>query len=396
MRSAFEHFRQHLALRLARSNAGCRHDGWRAILLLTFRVTFFVGRANSALAVANAFLPERMSVPKVKVRTRRVAMAWLCIVSSGLIAGCGGGGSDGGDTSSGGSSNISTAVPALSATVKGTPWMLYQGTDSAMGDFTTVANTFHDMVLDLDPSLGNFTTAEVATLKNGGTNLVLSYLNIGSCESFRSYWNTVPSGYVSCNANTAAKIGPYSGFSDETWMNPSNTDYQHLIVDYVAPLLVQQGADGFYLDNLEIVEHGTSTSNGPCDATCAQGGLDLVRLLRAKYPSLVIVMQNATSDVTRLGKTNGIAFSSLLDGVAHEEVYAPTYDATAEAQLLAWESLNLTPNGHPFWIGTLDYVGSCSQTAKAQAVYARSRAKNFVPYASDASSGLKVVCNWGF
>ncbi len=321
-------------------------------------------------------------------------MALLGAFGVGMIAGCGGGG--GGSDSSSTSSSVSTAIPALSATVAGTPWMLYQGTDAGIGSFTTIASTFHDMVLDLDPDLGNFTTTEVATLKNGGSNLVLSYLDVGSCESFRSYWSTVPTGYVSCSANTAAQIGPYSGYSNETWMNPSNTDYQHLIVDYVAPRLVAQGADGFYLDNLEIVEHGTSTTNGPCDATCAQGGLDLVRLLREKYPSLVIVMQNATSDVTRLGKTNGVAFSSLLDGVAHESVYAPSYDATAEAQLLAWQSLNLTPNGHPFWIGTLDYVGSCTQTAAAKADYASSRAKNFVPYASDASSGLKVVCDWGF
>lgn len=179
-------------------------------------------------------------------------------------------------------------------------------------------------------------------------------------------------------------------------MNVGNADYQNLILNYVAPRLVAQGADGFYLDNLEIVEHGTSTSNGPCDASCSQGGLDLVRKLRQKYPNLLIVMQNATSNVTRTGTTGGVPFASLLDGVAHEEVYKPTYDSGAEQELLNWKSMNLAPGGHPFWIATVDYVGSCSNTADASSAYTSSRSHGFSPYVSDASAGQGTVCYWGF
>ena len=342
----------------------------------------------------------------VTLGVRRVRRAWralfvtvCCFGTALLVTACNSGGS-GDDASSNSSSasasNAAAVAGTLSATVAGSPWLSYYGRASGMGSLATVADTFHIMDVDLDPGLGNFSTTDVATLKNGGKNLVLSYLNIGSCESFRTYWTTVPSGFVSCNANTSAQLGSYSGYANETWMNPANTDYQNLIVNYVAPRLVAQGADGFFLDNMEIVEHGTATRNGPCDASCAQGGLDIVRLLRAKYPSLVIVMQNATSTVTRLGTTGGVSFASLLDGISHESVYAPSYDSSAESQLLAWQAMQLTPNGHPFWIATLDYVGSCSQTASAQTDYQRSRAKGFVPYASDKSSGLNVVCNWGF
>lgn len=342
----------------------------------------------------------------------------LKILAGGMLActfaacGGGGGGAGGGtsDTSATGGSNsnntttvsqpsgASAAAPVLDASrnFAGAPWMSYYNTDSAIGSMTQVSSTFRVMDLDLDPGIGNFTPADVAALKANGQNVVLSYLNVGSCENFRSYWNSVPAGFVSCQANTAAQAGTYQGYRNETWMNLSNPDYQHLIVDYVAPRLVAQGADGFYLDNMEMVEHGTATTNGPCDATCAQGGLDLVRMLRAKYPSLVIVMQNATSNVTRLGQTGGVPFASLLDGIAHEEVYAPSYDASAEGELLAWQAMKMTPNGHAFWIATLDYVGDCTQTAKAQTVYTRSRAHGFVPYASDASSGQNVVCYWGF
>jgi len=297
-------------------------------------------------------------------------------------------------TTSGSTSGSSATVSSGPGFPVSAPWMTYYGDAPTLGSLSKVANTFRIMDIDLDPDTGNFAPSDVVTLKNNGQNKVLSYLNLGSCEHWRGYWNTVPSGFVSCGANKAAQLGSYQGYSDETWMNVGNADYQNLIVNYVAPRLVAQGADGFYLDNLEIVEHGTSTRNGPCDAACAQGGLDLVRKLREKYPTLVFVMQNATGRTTREGVTGGVAFASLLDGIAHEEVYAPKYDASMEAELAAWKAMALRPNGHAFWIATLDYVGGCEAAAKARRVFARSRAMGFVPYASDASARQGVVCYW--
>lgn len=322
-------------------------------------------------------------------------MAFVTLLLGGLMSGCGdGGGKNAASSTPAAQPAAAGSVAVQSPSFSASPWMTYYGAAQSMGSLATAAATFRVIDVDLDPDTGNFSTADVAVLKNGGRNIVLSYLNLGACENYRSYWNNVPAGFKSCAENTAAQAGSYAGYPQETWMNPSNADYQHLILDYVAPRLVAQGADGFYLDNLEIVEHGTSTVNGPCDAACAQGGLDLVRKLREKYPNLVLVMQNATSNVTRLGVTGGVAFPSLLDGIAHEEVYAPSYDASTEAELLAWKSMALTPNGHAFWIATLDYVGSCSATSSAQAAYTRSRSNGFVPYASDASAGQKVVCYW--
>ena len=307
----------------------------------------------------------------------------------------------GSTTSTSGSTSTSTSTSTTTTASSGPgfpvagPWMTYYGDASGL-DLNRAASTYRIMDIDLDPGTGNFTAANVAALKNNGQNKVLSYLNLGSCEHWRDYWNSVPSGFVSCSANKAAQAGSYDGYSDETWMNVGNADYQNLILNYVAPRLVAQGADGFYLDNLEIVEHGTSTSNGPCDASCSQGGLDLVRKLRQKYPNLLIVMQNATSNVTRTGTTGGVPFASLLDGVAHEEVYKPTYDSGVEQELLNWKSMNLAPGGHPFWIATVDYVGSCSNTADASSAYTSSRSHGFSPYVSDASAGQGTVCYWGF
>ena len=247
--------------------------------------------------------------------------------------------------------------------------------------------------LEADPDAGA-TKAEIAMLKNGGKNRVISYLNVGACESFRTFWTTSPSGFVGCKDNVAAQLGPYDGYPDETWMNLGNADYQKLIVEYVAPRLAAQGVDGFFLDNLEVIEHGTATTNGPCDAACAQGGLDLVRKLREAFPSHLIVMQNATGDFARTGKTGGVDYPTLLDGISHEEVFAPVHDAQSEAELLAWKKLGLTPGGQSFFIGTEDYVGSCANDAAAKSAYDQSSADGFSPYESDASAMMTAVCFW--
>ncbi len=269
-----------------------------------------------------------------------------------------------------------------------------------MGNLSTVAATFRVINIDADPGTGNFTPSQITQLKNGGANRVISYLNVGACESFRDYWLSAP-GFVSCNDNTAAKIGPYNGYPDETWMNVGNAAYQQLLVGFVAPRLIAQGVDGFFLDNLEIVEHGTATTNGPCNAACSQGGLDLVRQLRAAFPAYLIVMQNATSDVTRLGLTGGISYPTLLDGISHEQVYKPCYDPLAESEEIAWRNLQLTPGGRPFWIATEDYfsntvTGNCGTPENAKSAYAASRIQGFSPYVTDASAGQQLVCYWPF
>ena len=275
-----------------------------------------------------------------------------------------------------------------------TRWAAFYGSATQMGDLDRAASTFALLDVDADPDAATFTAFQISALKAHGAR-VLSYFNLGSCEHYRSYWNASPAGFVSCGANTRAQLGPYKGYPDETWMNPGDPDYQALMIDYVAPRLIAAGVDGFFFDNLEIVEHGPADL-APCDAACAQGGLDLVYRLRAKYPDSFFLMQNATSDLTRLGLTHGVAFPSLLDGISHEEVYAPSFDALAEEQLLAWQALHLSPRGRPLWISTEDYVGSCGNAPAASQAFGRSRARGFIPYANDASAGQKVLCYWSF
>ncbi len=307
------------------------------------------------------------------------------------------GGSDGGSN-----------VNAHRGFPSGAPWVSYYGTAANMGDLAKVASTFRVINIDADPTddpaSANFSKDQIAQLKNGGTNRVISYLDIGSCENTRSYWATVPAGFVSCNDNKAAQRGPYGGYPDETWMDPSNAEYQKLIVQYVARRLADRGVDGFFMDNLEIIEHPKDSTDGPCDDKCAQGGLDLVKKLRDAFPDLLIVMQNGTgdrngtADFALHGTTSdGVSFPTLLDGISHEDIYGAAIPSEGEAQFLRWKAAGFKPGGRPFWIATEDYVGNCSNTKDAQSIYQKSRANGFSPYATDASAKQSSgVCFWGF
>lgn len=329
---------------------------------------------------------------------RTLGGAAICGVTL-LLMGCGGGRAG---TSSlvasepmGNVENVSAASGAPGrGFAAGAPWASCYGSAAQMGDLKKVANSFRLINIDADPDSGNFTPAQVQQLKNEGRNRVISYLNVGSCEDFRSYWASVPAPFVAAGRNRAAWRGRYDGYADEIWMDLGNADYQNLMVNYVAPRLVAQGVDGFFLDNMEMVEHGPRDSNGACSATCRQGGLDLVAKLRRKYPQLLIVMQNATSDVTRLGKTGGVPFATLLDGISHEEVFAPVADSQAQSELSAWKVMRLRPGGRAFWIGTEDYVGRASNGALQKKVYAQSRALGFSPYCADESGQQQRVFYW--
>jgi cysteinyl-tRNA synthetase len=351
----------------------------------------------------------------------------LGVIAAALLAGAcsssphqtttgSGGGGSGGATGSGGNASTSTGSANTSSASTGSatggsgtggapasgrgfpvggPWASFYGPADGL-DLAKLASSFKIINLDADPDGANFTAAQIQELRAGGQNRVISYLNVGSCENYRSYWSVDPPGHKSCQS-TGALTSLYDGYPDERWANLSNPAYHDLIVNYVAPRLAAMGVDGFFLDNMEVIEHAAGDSNGPCDAACSQGGLDLVWELRQKFPDLLIVMQNATSDVTRKGKTHGVAYPSVLDGISHEEVYSNGGDAQSQAEMQAWRGMGLMVNGRPFWLAAEDYVGACSAADKpaADAIYAQAMTDGLNEYVTDASAMQLGPCFWG-
>jgi cysteinyl-tRNA synthetase len=352
-----------------------------------------------------------MAVSFLSRGARRVRVALVAALCA-LVAGCGGGGSGGSPAATPAASPASPAT-ASGTSVAGAPplsgstnvaiaaarnlpanpaWVADYGTASQT-DVAQLASTYSVIVIDADPGSGspNFTPAQIAALKAHGAK-VLSYLNVGACETWRTYWSTVPAGFVSCGANVAAQLGPYSGYP-EYWMNVGNAAYQNLIVNYVAPRLAATGVDGFMLDNFEIVGHGANAAQGPCDAACAQGGLDLVAQLRNAFPNAVLVA-NQPPVAAIGGQSGGISFPMLIDGVLAESVFLPSVSSSLTQLLSAWSGTEAALARSAFFTGTLDYVSSCSDTATAQTDWNTSQQAGFSP--SVATRALNVVCWWPF
>jgi cysteinyl-tRNA synthetase len=255
-------------------------------------------------------------------------------------------------------------------------------------DTARVAREARVIVVDVDPDANDLDDAQIAALRAGGKNRVLAYLDVGSCESYRSWWGR-------CVA-TGALTTVYADYPRQRWANLASEAYRRLLVDDVAARLMARGVDGLFLDDLEVVEHGAGAAEGPCNAACAQGGRDLVGSLRTRFPDAAIVMQNALGPEMRNGRTSlGVPVSSLLDGVSAEEVYGPGADPEQRARLLAWRGL-VGARGRPLWIGAEDYVGACSAAAapKARAVAARAAADGVSSYVTDASAHQLAPCFW--
>lgn len=265
----------------------------------------------------------------------------------------------------------------------GSRWVAFYDPSGGV-DIDRLGRDFDVVVIDADPTLDRWTDQALASLLAANDGHVLAYLSLGSCERSRDYWSNAPAPLVPCGQNTAAHLGPYEGYPDEVWVNPSNGEYQRLIVEHVALRLLARGVDGLFLDNFDVTER-SDASVAACDGSCAQGALDLVARLRERFPEAWLVTNNGTSDVARLGATGGQPFPRLIDGVSHEGTFRPVRDERVLAELRRW-------SGEPsFFVGTLDDVVSCD-SADGRAVCASSWREGFWCATADLVEGVGGVC----
>ena len=116
-----------------------------------------------------------------------------------------------------------------------------------------IAATNFDLVLiDLFFNDVALTSTEIQLLKtkaNGGKRLVISYMNIGSAESYRYYWQD---SWKLHSPNWLKK--PYEGYEDEIWVKFWKEEWQEIIFgndDSYSKKIIDAGYDGVYLDNVE-------------------------------------------------------------------------------------------------------------------------------------------------
>ena len=116
-----------------------------------------------------------------------------------------------------------------------------------------IRQTNYDLVIiDLFHDGAELSSAEVASLKikqNGGKRLVISYISIGSAESYRYYFKD---NWKEGKPNWIKK--KYEGYEDEYWVKFWKKDWQEIIYgndDSYIKKIINAGFDGAYLDNVE-------------------------------------------------------------------------------------------------------------------------------------------------
>ncbi len=247
-------------------------------------------------------------------------------------------------------------------------WVSYYG----MGQVPELAK-FDVVDIDVEDGAANYQADDVAALKAKG-KLVVSYLNVGSAEPFRSYWKRVE----------AYSLGKYPEWP-EFYMDVSKSGYRDVILNSVVPQILAKGVDGLFLDN---VDAGSNLGRPAVTA----GIVELVRQIHVMHPSLLLIAQSSNLRVLTERGADGRQFYQYLNGLAREEVsvtYQGGYHRVPSAEsdamlrtLAAWRSKGLT-------VFTLDYANS---PELARYAIARARAHGLVPYVS--TKQLDQVFSW--
>lgn len=86
-----------------------------------------------------------------------------------------------------------------------------------------------------------YSKEEVSSLKESG-HIVYSYINLGSVEEFRDYFDTFSKYY----------LGVYENWEDERWIDVSQKEWQDFIVNKIAKDILDTGVDGLFVDNCDV------------------------------------------------------------------------------------------------------------------------------------------------
>lgn len=225
-------------------------------------------------------------------------------------------------------------------------WVSYYGDDDI-----EALRQFDLIDIDAEAGAGNYTQDEINALKADG-KIVVSYLNIGAIETFRSYWGP----------GQVYKLDPYGGWPDEYWADTSQSGWQDLIISEAGKLLAK-GVDGFYLDNLDVAEKYGDRPE------LRRGVVTIIERLRKTYPQAILIAQNGLflRNDEGSGKKRVYAY---LDGWAQEEVfttYEDGYRKVAKEQTDAYVAALQDLQRQGLITFCLDYADSVSLRNYAQA-----------------------------
>lgn len=87
----------------------------------------------------------------------------------------------------------------------------------------------------------NLSAEEIEEMQDRGQQ-VYSYLNLGSLETFRSYYDDFQH----------LTLKPYVNWENEFWIDASSEDWQEFHAVTLATEYLEKGIDGFWVDNVDV------------------------------------------------------------------------------------------------------------------------------------------------
>ncbi len=86
-----------------------------------------------------------------------------------------------------------------------------------------------------------FSADNISELKEQGCR-IYSYLNVGSIENYRDYYDRFKK----------SRLAEYENWEDEYWIDMSDTEWQDYVSGTIAAKLIDKGIDGFFIDNADV------------------------------------------------------------------------------------------------------------------------------------------------
>lgn len=171
----------------------------------------------------------------------------------------------------------------------GSRWMVYYGRDLESKILKKI-----DLVV-LDPD-------QVPSPPPGRTKKI-GYLSLGEAEDYRSYWTHIPS-QVLVESNPQWPGAHRIDMRQSAW--------QDLVLNELIPQILAKGFEGVFLDTVDTAAYLEETRpqefQGSVDAA-----IELIGKMRAKFPQMIILLNNALPLLPRL--------EGFIDGVTVEDLY---------------------------------------------------------------------------
>ena len=156
---------------------------------------------------------------------------------------------------------------------------------------------YHTVVIDAQ----YYCKEEIEAFKNKG-HKVISYINIGSLENFRSYYKKYK----------ALKLGKYEHWEEEIWIDVSDQKWQDFMTGEMIPNLIGKGIDGFFVDNCDVYYHFPAAKilNG------------LTNIMKAMINTGKDVLINGGDTYLDAYCKSGGSWNDVITGINQENVFA--------------------------------------------------------------------------